>query len=63
MFLPCQRYWIKNYLSAGISAKRPEISLNASAQRDVESAIIETLKPISLKYSESVIPKTKSNNQ
>ena len=29
--------------SAGISAKRPEISLRASAQREVESAIIDTL--------------------
>jgi hypothetical protein len=31
------------HLSAGISANRPEISLKASAQRDVESAIMETL--------------------
>lgn len=35
---------------------RPEISLNASAQREVESAIILTLYPISLKYSAIVIP-------
>lgn len=31
------------HLPAGISARRPEISLRASAQRDVESAIILTL--------------------
>lgn len=43
-------------LPAGISARRPEISLRASAQREVESAIILTLYPISLKYSDSVIP-------
>lgn len=30
-------------LSAGISANRPDISRRASAQRDVESAIILTL--------------------
>lgn len=30
-------------LSAGISARRPEISRRASAHRDVESAIIDTL--------------------
>lgn len=41
---------------AGISAKRPEISLRASAQREVESAIMLTLYPMSLKYSDSVIP-------
>lgn len=35
---------------------RPEISRNASAHRDVESAIILTLYPISLKYSAIVIP-------
>lgn len=47
---------------AGISARRPEISLRASAQRDVESAIMLTLYPMSLKYSDNVIPaKTKSN--
>jgi hypothetical protein len=33
----------KNNQPAGISAKRPEISRKASAQRDVESAIIATL--------------------
>lgn len=43
-------------IPAGISAKRPEISLNASAHLDVESAIILTLKPMSLKYSDKVIP-------
>lgn len=32
-----------NNVPAGISPKRPEISLSASAQRDVESAIIATL--------------------
>ena len=36
--------------------RRPEISRNASAQREVESAIILTLYPISLKYSAMVIP-------
>lgn len=43
-------------LPAGISARRPEISLRASAQREVESAIMLTLYPMSLKYSDSVIP-------
>ena len=43
-------------LPAGISARRPEISRRASAQREVESAIILTLKPISRKYSDNVIP-------
>lgn len=47
---------------AGISARRPEISLRASAQRDVESAIMLTLYPMSLKYSDNVIPvKTESS--
>jgi len=36
--------------------KRPEISRNASAHREVESAIILTLYPISRKYSAIVIP-------
>ena len=31
------------HVPAGISARRPEISLNASAHREVESAIILTL--------------------
>ncbi|KAK6911143.1 hypothetical protein RJ641_023236 [Dillenia turbinata] len=35
----------------GTSTNLPDISRNASAQRDVESAIILTLYPISLKYS------------
>lgn len=48
-------YEIPN-LPAGISARRPEISLRASAQREVESAIMLTLYPMSLKYSDSVIP-------
>lgn len=43
-------------IPAGISARRPEISLRASAQREVESAIMLTLYPMSLKYSDSVIP-------
>ena len=43
-------------IPAGISAKRPEISRSASAQREVESAIMLTLKPISRKYSDNVIP-------
>ena len=34
---------LATHLSAGISASRPEISLKASAQRDVESAIMDTL--------------------
>lgn len=42
--------------SAGISASLPEISRSASAQREVESAIIEKLYPWSLQYSASVIP-------
>ena len=43
-------------LPAGISARRPEISRRASAQREVESAIMLTLYPMSRKYSERVIP-------
>ena len=35
---------------------RPDISRSASAHRDVESAIMLTLYPISLKYSAKVIP-------
>ena len=31
--------------SAGISPRRPEISRNASAHREVESAIIDTFMP------------------
>lgn len=42
--------------SAGISASRPEISRRASAQRDVESAIMEKLYPWSLQYSAKVMP-------
>lgn len=34
--------------SAGISPRRPEISRRASAQREVESAIMETFMPMSL---------------
>lgn len=48
---------------AGISARRPEISLRASAQRDVESAIMLTLYPMSLKYSDSVIPSRTDKGQ
>lgn len=44
-------------IPAGISAKRPEISLSASAQRDVESAIIATFNPWSRKYSDKVMPR------
>ena len=43
-------------IPAGISANRPEISRRASAQREVESAIILTWYPISRKYSDNVIP-------
>jgi hypothetical protein len=43
-------------IPAGISARRPDISRRASAHRDVESAIMLTLKPISRKYSDKVIP-------
>lgn len=41
---------------AGISARRPEISRSASAQREVESAIMLTWRPMSRKYSDSVMP-------
>lgn len=50
-------------LPAGISARRPEISLRASAQREVESAIMLTLYPMSLKYSERVIPAENKQSQ
>ncbi len=40
----------------GISSSLPDISLRASAQREVESAMIDTEYPISLKYSAIVIP-------
>lgn len=50
----------KDYSPAGISASRPEISLRASAHREVESAIILTWQPISRKYSDRVIPVTKT---
>ena len=46
----------RDAIPAGISANRPEISRRASAQRDVESAIILTWYPISRKYSDNVIP-------
>jgi len=39
-----------------IFTSRPDISRSASAHRDVESAIMLTLYPISLKYSAKVIP-------
>ena len=42
---------------------RPEISRNASAHLDVESAIILTLYPISLKYSAIVIPVIQIHNK
>lgn len=45
-----------NFSPAGISAKRPEISRSASAQREVESAIMLTWSPMSRKYSDSVMP-------
>lgn len=51
-----QNFPLSPNLPAGISAKRPEISLRASAQREVESAIMLTLYPMSLKYSDNVIP-------
>ena len=36
---------MKEIIKIYTSAKRPEISRKASAQRDVESAIIDTFKP------------------
>ena len=42
--------------SAGISARRPEISRSASAQREVESAIMDASMPMSRMYSAIVIP-------
>lgn len=60
--MPVRRVKEAPDVPAGISARRPEISLRASAQRDVESAIMLTLYPMSLKYSDNVIPaKTKFN--
>lgn len=59
---PSTEISVRRVVPAGISARRPEISLRASAQREVESAIMLTLYPMSLKYSDNVIPGgTKSN--
>lgn len=46
----------KNVEGEWKNTNRPDISRRASAQREVESAIMLTLYPISLKYSAIVIP-------